>query len=163
MYEDFDGLVTKDKGLILCITVGDCLPIYFYDSKKEVIGIAHAGWKGVLGNISENIIGKMSKEFGSRPEDIKVKIGPHIKDCHFVVKEDVSSKFMNYKKHFKESNDGIFIDLSFIVIEQLSSMGILFENIDTDAECTHCNNKFFSYRRDKPEYVETMMAYIVMK
>lgn len=162
VYEDFDGLVTQDKGLILCITVGDCLPIYFYDSKKEVIGIAHAGWKGVLGNISKNVIEKMSSEFGSKLEDIKVEIGPHIKDCHFLVKEDVFSKFMDYRKHFKESKDDIFINLSNIVKEQLTDMGVSIGNIDIEAECTHCNNNFFSYRRDKPEYVETMMAYIVM-
>jgi YfiH family protein len=163
VHDNFDGLVTKDKRFILCITVGDCLPLYFYDSKKEVIGIAHAGWKGVLGNISKNMVEKMSLEFGSKPEDVEVKIGPHIKGCHFLVKDDVSSKFIDYKKHFKESKDGISINLSSIVTEQLTSMGVLLKNIDTDNECTHCNKKFFSYRRDKPEFVETMMAYIAMK
>ena len=38
-----DGLVTDKKGIFLSLTVADCIPVYFFDSRKDIIGLAHAG------------------------------------------------------------------------------------------------------------------------
>ena len=57
-YPKCDALVTSDKSLILGITTADCLPIIFYDPKNQVIGIAHAGWKGLVKGVIQNTVKK---------------------------------------------------------------------------------------------------------
>lgn len=156
-----DGLVTQSKNLILTVTAADCLPLYFFDQKNEVIGLAHAGWRGVKKNIAGQMIKIMISKFKSQPDDIKVYIGPHIQKCHFDVLPDLGKKFKIYKKFIFKKNNQIFIDLSGIVFYQLVEMGLKKNNITISSDCTFCQKKYFSNRRDHPEQIEAMMAYIV--
>src|SRR5579862_1994229 len=39
-----DGLLTQDKNTFLIVLVGDCVPLLFFDKKKEYSGVAHSGW-----------------------------------------------------------------------------------------------------------------------
>ena len=56
-----DGFVTKKTKLALSILSADCAPIFFYDSKRNVIGAAHSGWRGCLKNICLSVIISMKK------------------------------------------------------------------------------------------------------
>ena len=47
-YEEIDGLITNEPGLILCTSFADCVPLYFVDPKKQAIGLAHSGWRGTV-------------------------------------------------------------------------------------------------------------------
>jgi len=154
-----DGLITAKQNIFLTVTVGDCVPIYFFDEKKNIVGLAHAGWRGVVKNISKALIEKMTSEFGSNPTDISVYIGPHLQKCHFEIKEDIVSQF---DSEFVLKENGIIkVDLLSIIKQQLLSLGVKSENIEFSNECTYCNiDKYFSYRRDKPEKVQSMIAYI---
>lgn len=156
-----DGLITDKQNIFLTVTVGDCVPIYFFDEKKNIIGLAHAGWRGVVKNISASLVEKMANEFRSSPADISVYIGPHLQKCHFEIKEDIVSQFDN---DFILTENGIMkVDLLAMLKEQLLSLGVKSENISSSDECTFCNmEKYFSYRRDKPDKVQSMIAYIGM-
>ncbi|MHB8904014.1 MAG: polyphenol oxidase family protein, partial [Patescibacteria group bacterium] len=85
-----DALITDQNKYLLTITVADCLPIYFYDQNKKVIAIAHAGWRGVVYKIAGEVINQFINHYHSNLNDIEVFIGPHIRDCHFEVKDDVA-------------------------------------------------------------------------
>ena len=57
-----------------------------------------------------------------------------------------------------------FINLSGVIRAQLLELNILDKNIIISRECTYClTHKYFSYRRDKPEEVEAMLAYISLR
>lgn len=162
--DNIDGLITNKRNLFLTITVADCLPIYFFDFQKEIIGIAHAGWKGILLNISGEMINKMKEIYKSDFKDIAVYIGPHIQKCHFEAKDDLIKKFDEYRDFIIKRNNLAFIDLVGIAKMQFEQAGIKSENITISNKCTYCENqKYFSFRRDKPEKVEAMAAYIGMK
>lgn len=154
-----DGLITDKQNIFLTVTVGDCVPIYFFDERKNIIGLAHAGWRGVVKNISSSLIKKMATEFESNPADILVCIGPHLQKCHFEIKEDIVSQFDN---DFILNENGIIkVDLLSMLKQQLLSLGVKSENISSSDECTFCNKeKYFSYRRDKPDKVQSMISYI---
>ena len=47
-YEEIDGLITNEPGLILCTSFADCVPLYCVDPKKQAIGLAHSGWRGTV-------------------------------------------------------------------------------------------------------------------
>ena len=155
-----DGLITNVKNLCLTVTVSDCLPIFFYDKKNEIIGIAHAGWRGVIDGIALNLAKQMKKKYKIEFETIEVTIGPHIKKCHFEIKDDIVDTFKDYPESIIYSENKIFVDLEMIIKEQLISLGIKNNNININPDCTYCNKNYFSYRRDKPRKVSSQIAYI---
>jgi YfiH family protein len=158
---DTDALVTKEPGMFLTVTGADCVPIYFYDPKCRVVGLAHAGWRGVVKNIAAAIIGTMERKYGSDPADIFVCIGPHIRSHHFEVKEDVAKEFALYPDRVLKPEDKILIDLGGVVKDQLVAAGVNENNIEIDQACTFCENeKYFSFRHDKPPKLQAMVAYI---
>ncbi len=157
-----DALITNDKRKILCLTVADCLPLYLYDQKQEIIALVHGGWRGIEAGIIKEVINSFKQNYQSRPEDIKVQIGPHIKACHFEVQTDVALKFKNNGIIKRDSKS--YLDLAVVAIAQLIESGVLLKNIIISEECTFCSqDKYFSYRRDKPAKLETMLAYLNFK
>jgi len=159
--KETDALVTDEPGITLTVTSADCVPIYFFDPIKKVIGIAHAGWRGTLANITEAVIKKFQSAYGCDASDIKILIGPRIQAHHFEVQNDVASQFSKYAEQIIHQEGKIFIDLGAIIEKQAVACGIKSENIESDAACTVCEKDlYFSYRRDKPEKIEAMVAYI---
>jgi len=159
MIPNYDALITNNPNQILNLTVADCLPVYFYDAKKKVVALAHAGWRGVVSEIVKNVITTFVEHYNSGPADIEVFIGPHIHDCHFEIGEELIDKFSPQNIIYRDHK--IFVNLAQEVVGQLTSSGILPDKIEISAECTYClRDKYFSFRRDKPEQLETMVAYI---
>lgn len=159
-YQDIDGLVTDEKGICLALFFADCVPVYFVDPTKKVIGLAHSGWKGTVGRISENMVRIMTEDYGCEKGDIKVAIGPSIcQDC-YEVSEDVANAFleafpgcdcedilMNGKSVGKFQ-----LNLWAAVTRTLVESGIPKENIVTTDICTCCNPELlFSHRASHGE------------
>ena len=146
-----DGLVTKEKDLFLTIYVADCLPILAFDPKKEICGIAHAGWRGTTGNIAKNLITSF-KKLGSRPSNIRIVFGPCLDFCHYEIKEDVASKFREagLEKAILVSVSGkIYLDLREANLNQLKEAGVLSNNIDLNRKfCTYEMEDFYSFRKE---------------
>jgi len=158
-----DALVTNLTNACLTITIADCVPIFFIDKNHGAIGLAHAGWRGVLQNIVSEVTQTMAREYLSNPAEIEVYIGPHLMSCHFEVKADVESKFHEFADAIIHHQEKTFIDLQSIIVKQLISAGLQNKNIHRTVECTFCNQDYFSYRRDKPEDVESQVAYIIKR
>ena len=98
-FDNVDGLVTDKKNKALMLGFADCTPLLFYDPIKNVIANTHSGWKGTLGSIGVRTVQKMILEYNCNPEDIICCIGPHIRQCHFEVDEDVKDLFYNKFKN----------------------------------------------------------------
>jgi YfiH family protein len=159
--ESTDGLITSEPGLVLSATFADCVPIFYHDPVRSIVGLAHAGWRGVVSGISTVMADKMVKECGSSVGDVKVCVGPHIKKCHFEIGLDIIEQFEKYSEFIARHDNKIYVDLASILIKQLTDFGLTSKNIEINQECTFENSsKYFSYRRDKPEQVEAMVAYI---
>lgn len=158
-----DALVTKEKNLFLSVTVADCLAIFFYDPIVKVIGITHAGWKGLIGGVLGKTLETL-KNCGAQKENIFVAFGPSIQKCHFEIQNDILAQFAKYEKYIFERNGKIFVDLEGIAKNQLQMAGIQKTNIEASGICTFCEQeRFFSYRRDQPEKLQAMAAVIGMK
>lgn len=157
-----DALISNDRNKVLSLTVADCLPIYFFDRKKGVIALAHAGWRGIITAIAKEVISSFITNYNSKPEDILVYIGPHIKACHFEVQADVSSQFLADDIIRRDARS--YLDLAEVLKRQLLEVGVDKNNIELSEDCTYClKNEYFSYRRDRPEELETMLAYLSLK
>ena len=81
-----DGLITRDPGVNLMITVADCLPVVCYDPILKIVGIAHAGWRGILAGVGSSLInefknmgcikmndGELGSEIGTREHKLRFK------------------------------------------------------------------------------------------
>lgn len=156
-YTDVDGLITNVPGLVLATFYADCVPLYFYDPVKKVIGLSHSGWKGTVGRIGQVTISKMSEEFGCNPGDILAAIGPSIcQDC-YEVSEDVILQFrktfqeeqwkdLYYKKENGKYQLNLWKANEIILLEA----GIEKENLSITDICTCCNpDLLYSHRASK--------------
>ncbi len=144
-----DGLITNVKGLALGILTADCAPVIFFDPKKNIIGAAHAGWKGAYKNINKDMI-KLFKNKGSKLGNLNVIIGPCISQNNYEIKQDFKKKFLNQnfanKRYFKGKKNKIYFDLRGYIFQQLKKNGI--KNIEIIKKDTfYPKNNFFSARR----------------
>ena len=144
-----DGLITKSKGLMIGVLTADCAPIIFFDPNKNIIGIAHAGWKGAYKKIALEMIKKFKKN-GSKLKDIIAVIGPCISQKNYEVKNDFKAKFISQslrnKIFFKNIKNKIYFDLKSYIFQQLKNEGV--DNVELIKKDTFCTkNNFFSARR----------------
>ena len=150
-FEDVDGLVTNERNLAIITGHADCNPVFFYDPVKQVIGLAHSGWKGTLGGISEKMVSVMAERYGCQPADILAGIGPALcQDC-FEVDRDVADLFFgrneDYRDFAYEKGIKTYIDLKQIIRYDLLAAGLAGENIFDMGLCTKENmDLFFSHR-----------------
>ncbi len=159
-----DGLLTNEKNIFLSVTVADCLPIFLYEPVKSVIGIIHAGWRGLEKDIAGVTVNKMKRVFGCEPENILIGIGPGICQKHFEVGEDVAEKFKEYSEAILREDKKIFLDLRKIAAQQFLRQGVAKNNIEISPECVfELSDKYYSYRRDKSGEIEAMMAVVGMR
>ncbi len=161
--ETCDALVTNVPNTILGVTAADCLPVYFWNKQKTIIGIAHAGWRGIRSTIVQEVVKALVAEYACDVSEICVEIGPHIMDCHFEIKDDLAEMFSEYSDDIRRADGKIYLNLQNIAMKQLLATGVQHENVQLSTVCTHCNDIYFSYRRDKPEIIEAVLAYIVLQ
>ena len=161
MIAGVDGLVTNEKNIFLSATGADCFIVYFYDPANKAIGIAHAGWRGLLAGVVKNTLHAMSEHYATRPSDVTIGVGPGIRACHFEISAEDKIQFAGYPDRIIEREGNIFIDLPGIIRSQLVYEGVPDAHIEGGDICTYCNEKeYFSYRRDKPKEVQVMVGYI---
>ncbi len=165
-----DGLITDKKGIVLVTFHADCVPIYFVDTKNKAIGMAHSGWRGTADKMGVEMLKRMDEEYGTKPEDVVVAIGPSIGGCCFQVDKPVVDIFMeNFKfapKYIRddETFPGKYkIDLWEINREMLMEYGVKKENIEIGGICTMCNPDIFYSHRVMGEERGTMGAFLFLK
>jgi YfiH family protein len=163
---NLDGFVTKEKNLFLLVRIADCLPIFAFDPKINMVGIAHAGWRGTVAGIAVNLV-KQFEALGADPKNILIGIGPSIEFCHYEVKEDVEKKFIEAgleKAIMTHLSGKIYVDLKQANILQLLRSGVVKENIDvTINSCTYEDPDFFSFRKEGKELAGEMACLIGLK
>ena len=144
-----DGLITNIRNLAIGVLTADCAPILFFESKKKIIGVAHAGWRGAYKKIGLKMINYFKKK-GGKLNDIFAVIGPCIAQNNYEIKNDFRTKFLKQssknKKHFKIIKSKIYFDLKGYIFEQLKNAGL--KNIEIIKKDTFKpKNNFFSARR----------------
>ena len=160
MYPAADGLVTTNSNILLTLKVADCVPVYLYEPRKNMIGLVHSGWRGTVGKIVPNAIQLMQKN-GAETGEIRCFLGPAIGICCYEVGVEVAHKFDDEAKMKLEDRKwkvGLHDQISL----QLASSGILEENIQTSDMCTYESRDCHSYRRDG-DNVGRMFAFMELK
>ncbi|MBN2681250.1 MAG: peptidoglycan editing factor PgeF [Bacteroidales bacterium] len=148
-----DAMVTDKPGICLCVKGADCVPLLFYDKENRIIGAAHAGWKGTLSQIGRKLVEKMMQEFGSKPQNIYVGIGPSIGPKDYEVGEDVAEQFAfvfksNTDYVMRHQNKKVFLDFWTVNKIQITQLGVPEDNIEISGISSFSNsNIFYSHRK----------------
>jgi len=146
-----DALVTKQRNTALGILTADCAPILLADPVNNIIGAAHAGWKGALTGILENTV-KVMCDNGAILQNIRAAIGPCIAQENYEVGPEFLKNFIDQKAEYKSffinsQKDGHHLfNLKGFAEKKLKEMGIM--SLDILPFDTYANaDNFFSYRR----------------
>jgi polyphenol oxidase len=147
-----DFLVTNQKNVGLGIRTADCLPIVFVDEKHGAVGIAHAGWRGSVGNIIKEVLDCMNTNYGTTAADVSVTFGPGIQKCCYQVGEELVShldkqKFSFVSETVTQSGDKYIFDLLLFNEKLARSLGVPTVHWDFSI-CTFCDDQYHSYRRE---------------
>lgn len=153
-YEDVDGLITNIPDIILGTFYADCVPLYFVDTRKKAIGLAHSGWRGTVERMGEHMLRAMKNAYGTRPEDVVAAVGPSICQACYEVSADVAEAFREKApkewKYIlqKGKEEGKYqLDLQKANQLILINAGVPGEQIAVSDICTCCNSKImFSHR-----------------
>jgi len=159
---DTDGLLTNVTGIFLAVTVADCMPLFLFDPVNKAVGLVHAGWRGVTKEIPKVAIRAMKETYQSAPTDLWITVGPHICVEHYEVGSDVADQFTRFGEGALRRRGGsTFVDLAHATVHQFIEEAVQEAHVEISNECTfELKDKYFSYRRDKPEKLETMLAVI---
>jgi len=148
-----DSLVTNTKDLPLLLLFADCVPVLIADPVRGVVGVSHAGWKGTMAKIAAKTVAAMQANFGTKPADCAVAIGPSIGACCYEVDQTVVKKlqagFPEWQRFVTSHQDKWLLDLWEVNRQQLLDVGVRQEQISISGVCTACNTDvFFSYRQE---------------
>ena len=169
-YRDVDGMVTNIPGICLATFYADCVPLFFLDPVKKVIGLSHSGWRGTVGKIGKNTVETMVREYGSHPGDILAAIGPSIcQECYEVSADVIDAVKENYQEtywpelFYQTDQEHYQLDLwkanEYVFLES----GILPEHIAITNVCTHCNSEIIYSHRTAGDKRGNLGAFLALK
>ncbi|MDW3225050.1 MAG: peptidoglycan editing factor PgeF [Paracoccaceae bacterium] len=149
-----DAMVTDTPGLALSVLTADCQPVLFADVENQVIGAAHAGWRGALEGILEATIDAMCG-LGATRQKIVAVIGPTISQRAYEVGPEFFEIFIaendGYARFFANGEgDRLHFDLPGFGLHRLREAGI--GSAEWTRHCTYADaERFYSYRRTTHE------------
>lgn len=144
-----DAMVSTVPGLGLGVVTADCAPVLF--AAQEVVGAAHAGWKGALGGVLENTLAAM-EGCGAVRSGIRAAIGPCIAQRHYEVSAGFETPFLAEdayaERFFMEGArpDKLMFDLPGYCAYRLTRAGVARVDL-TGADTFALEDVYFSHRR----------------
>lgn len=144
---DSDGMVTRSKNTVLCVSIADCAAVLLHDPEHGVIAGVHSGWRGTVENIVEKGINAMVANFGTRPAALQAYVSPCASGNRYVVRDDVAELFPVDAKCPISDHEWL-LDIRCHIEQQLLGMGIPANHIELSDGCTIGDDRYHSYRRD---------------
>jgi polyphenol oxidase len=139
--EGYDGHVTDRPGVLLTVSVADCVPIFLVDPHTRRIALLHGGWRGV----ARGILGVGLDRLGGHRSSIRVHLGPAICGGCYEVGPEVHQALGLPVPHGPTP-----IDVRAVLARQAVDAGVAPTNISVSEHCTRCGQDFFSHRAGSP-------------
>ena len=139
--EGVDGHATTTAGILLVVTVADCIPIYLVDPIRRAVALLHSGWRGTAGGILERGISTLVEQNGSSVDNIVMHCGVGIcGKCY-----EVGYEVMDGCGLLKDGVGPWHADLRVVLADQARSLGVV--SLSTSQWCSaHDRQKFYSHR-----------------
>ncbi len=138
-----DGMLTDEKNLALCIRSADCQTFLVYAPERHVVGVMHAGWKGLLAGMIPSFFSHLKSEWNIDGKNVLVGAGPSLcKTC-----AEFTDPVRELPGFPSDLIDGRRADLRRAAERQLGSCGVLMTSFERHPDCTRCSSdRWWSYR-----------------
>ena len=145
-----DGAVTSRAGVVCAVLTADCLPVIFATRDGRRVGVAHAGWRGLLNGVLPAAV----RALRAPPAEIVAWLGPAIGRASYEVGADVRDAYLARDA----ASSAAFVpnargrwqaDLYALARASLAGAGVT--DVHGGAFCTYREaGRFFSHRREAP-------------
>jgi YfiH family protein len=137
-----DGHATRTKGVLLGVTIADCVPVTIVDADRRAVAVLHAGWRGTAAGVLEEGVAVLAERLGSRPADLHVHLGPAICGSCYEVGPEVHEAL-----GLSGSGGPAPVDLRAVLAGRALSAGVAEDRMTVSEWCTLCGDPpFFSHR-----------------
>lgn len=136
-----DGHLTREAGVLLTISVADCVPVFLVEPRTRTVGLLHAGWRGVAAGILEEGFRGLQDRFGIRSDVLHVHLGPAISGPRYEVGPEV-----HVALGLDKPNGPSPLDLRAHLAERARRAGVHPHRIGVSRVCVLEDSRFFSHR-----------------
>lgn len=163
-----DGITSNDPAAPLVVRVADCAPVLIADRSTGAVAAVHAGWRSTMQRIVTAAVTSLQNDYGSRPEDLIVAIGPSLGACCGEMGTEVIEAF-RAEGHSEASIAAWFdrstgrrphFDLWRANQDQLLSTGVRPDAIHISRLCTRSHPDLFHSYRARGQQAGRMAAVI---
>ena len=143
-----DAAISRHRGAVCTVMTADCLPVMLCDENGSVVGVAHAGWKGLVAGVIEATVLAMD----IAPQKLLAWLGPAISQRAFEVGTEVRDVFVAHHAQASEAflpgiNGKWMADIYLLAHQRLHALGV--SRVYGGEFCTYNEPaRFFSYRRE---------------
>ncbi|MFZ4874308.1 peptidoglycan editing factor PgeF [Janthinobacterium sp. Mn2066] len=154
---DADASVATQPGVVCTVMTADCLPVLFCSHDGQVVGAAHAGWRGLANGVLQTTVQEMRARGAT---EILAWLGPAIGPGAFEVGADVLQAFRDGARDAVEAQSlsDAFIAIAgkpgkyLADIYALARLMLRRDGVSRVAGGEYCTvsdaAQFYSYRRD---------------
>jgi YfiH family protein len=137
LLDGVDGHATAQRGVLLTVTVADCIPIYLAVPQTSAIALVHAGWRGTAAGALARCVDLLASRARAKPRDIVMHCGIGICGSCYEVGPEVAARF--------GLSGTIQLDLRAVLAQQAQELGI--QEVSTSSQCSaEDRGRFFSHR-----------------
>lgn len=141
--EACDGHATATPGVLLAVTVADCVPVFLVDPQRRAVALLHAGWRGAAAGILERGVETLRERMGSVPTALRAHLGPSICAACYEVGPEVFAAL-----GLPAPPAPAPVDLRAILAARAVAAGLEAARITVSDHCTLCGEAgLFSHRR----------------
>ena len=138
--DGMDGHATTEPGLLLTVTVADCIPVYLAVPQKGAVALIHAGWRGTADGILEQCVELLKWRGFAKASDIVMHCGIGICGTCYEVGSEVAVRF--------GMSGTVMLDLRAVLTSQARALGI--GEITVSPWCSaEGRERFFSHRASR--------------
>lgn len=155
-----DAFVVRRSRIVCAIQLADCMPVVLTTHSADVIGIAHAGWRGLSAGILEATLQAMQ----APPQEVLAWLGPAIGPLAYEVGDEVREAFLaaddKAQSAFTATRPGHWLlDLYAVGAQRLARVGV--KRVFGGRFCTYTEReRFFSFRRDSAKERMAALAWL---
>ena len=138
--DGLDGHLTAEAGVLLSVSVADCIPVYLIEPGSGCLGLLHAGWRGVADGILEKGARRLADLAEAQVADIVMHCGVGICGTCYEVGPEVLDAVLGV------TVPGLArLDLRRALASRAQALGIA--RVSVSGHCTaHEVGRFYSHR-----------------
>lgn len=137
-----DGHVTDRTGVLVAVTVADCVPVFAVSERPRAVAVLHAGWRGTAAGVLEAGLDLLAAAVGADPVGLHLHLGPAICGRCYEVGPEVHRSL-----GLVAPLEPTPVDLRAVLAHRAVAAGVDSRRMTVSAWCTRCGGApFFSHR-----------------